>query len=154
MKNNKGITLISLTVYIIVLMIVIALMSNLSRYFFKNINQITTKENGNGQYLRFKAFITKDISNENLIFVKNGVEDDKQYLLLKFKNGDIHEYICLNNNVYFLSINTNEIETKKIFLCNNVTNQNIFNYDDQKKVININFEINEDDYSSTFNVNI
>lgn len=154
MKNNRGITLISLTIYIIVLMIVIALMSNLSGYFFKNVNQIAKNETGKEQYLRFTAFITKDINSENLIFVKDGIKENTQYLLLKFRNGDTHQYICFNNNLYFVNINAEGRKNKKIILCNRITNQNAFNYDDLNKVINIEFIIDNNNYSSAFNVNI
>ena len=61
LKNNKGITLTSLTIYVIVLMIVIALMSGFVGYFNKNINNITASEESDEQFTLFLEYITKDI---------------------------------------------------------------------------------------------
>ena len=151
MKNNRGITLTSLVIYVIVLMIVIALLSNLSGYFFNNINQITKNEASEEQYLRLTSFITKDINSDNLIFVKDGTEVGKQYLMFKFKDGTTHQYIYYNKTIYYLNI-INEQTTKKIELCTGVTGDNVFEFRENK--INLNFRVNNKNYISTFNVNI
>ncbi len=151
MKNNKGITLTSLVIYIIVLMIVIALMSNLSGYFFKNVRQITLNEAGEEEFLRLTSFITKDINSDDVTYVKDGTEADKQYLIFKFKDGTTHQYIYYNKTIYYLNI-INEQTTKKIELCTGVTGDNVFEFRENK--INLNFRINNKNYISSFNLNI
>lgn len=151
MRNNKGITLISLIIYIIVLMIVIALMSNVTSYFLKNVRQITLNEAGDEDYLRLTAFITKDINSEDLTFAKDGMEGENQYLVLKFGNKETHQYICNNNNIYFLNI-VNDNTTKKINLCAGVSGDNIFNVNNKKLYLDL--KINNKNYSSNFSMNI
>ena len=41
MKSQKGITLTSLVIYIVVLLIVLGLLSNISKYFYSNTKYIT-----------------------------------------------------------------------------------------------------------------
>ena len=156
MRDNKGVTLTSLIIYIIVLMIVITLMSNLSGYFFKNVNQLGSKQTGEEEYLRLTSFITKDINSKELEFVKEdtdfSLDEEKQYLLFKFKDGNIHQYIVLNENLYFLNIDTSGTTTKKVQLCTKVSGDTVFEFKNNK--LDIDFTINNKNYTSTFNVNI
>ncbi len=151
-RSNKGITLTSLVIYIIVLMIVIGLFSNLSGYFYKNLNLMTLREKDSEQFLRLTSFISKDTNSNNIILIKVDTSSSKQYLIFKFKNGDIHQYICSENNLYFLNINSNGQVTKKIKLCNRVSGNNIFSLNNNQ--IDLNITINEKNYTSSFNVNI
>jgi len=149
LKSNKGITMTSLVIYVIVLMIVIALMSNFSGVFYKNTNDITIKENTDEQFTRFLAYLTKDINSEEVIFVKTGTreQDQAKYLILKFKDGKEHQYISINNNIYYISIDAN----KKLILCNNSTG--VFTYDNTTKTLATTLNINKNDYTKSFKFN-
>ena len=63
MKNNKGITIISLIVYIIVLSIVIGTTSILIKYFYHNTEETVISKKTVDQYSRFVAYITDDINS-------------------------------------------------------------------------------------------
>ena len=156
MRNNKGVTLTSLVIYVIVLMIVIALMSNLSGYFFKNVNQLNLKQTGEEEYLRLTSFLTKDINSENLLLVKEGtdfsLDEKKQYLIFKFEEGNMHQYIVLNENLYFLNIDSSGNTTKKIQLCSRVSGDTVFEFKNNK--LDIDFTINNKNYTSSYNVTI
>ena len=147
-KSNKGITLTSLVIYVIVLMIVIALFSSFSRYFYKNVNQIAIKEENNEQYTRFLAYLTKDINQKDITFVKTGSNDGECYIIFKYENNIEHQYLYKNKTIYY--INTNKI--KKIVLCDNV-NSCEFNYDDSTKTLTLNLNIEDKQYRKTFNIN-
>lgn len=149
LKSNKGITLISLVVYIIVLMIVIALMSGMSRYFYKNVNQITVIETGDEQFTRLLAYLTKDINQNSMTFVKTETDDDIDYMIFKFENDIEHQYIYQNQTIYYIDKN----KDKKILLCNNVSSC-IMTYNDTSKTIEISININNKAYSKTLKVNI
>ena len=73
MKSNRGVTLTSLVIYIIGLTIVITLMGIISNYFYRNINDVTIKQNADEQYSRFLAYLTKDANSDNLIHVQVGL---------------------------------------------------------------------------------
>ncbi len=63
MKSNKGITIITLTVYIIVLTIVIGTVSMMMRYFYHNNDETVIAKDSANQYTRFLAYITDDINS-------------------------------------------------------------------------------------------
>ena len=152
MKSNKGITLVSLVIYVIGLMIIITLMSLFSGYFFKNTNQMTIQENEYEQYLRLISYITKDTNADNLAFVKTANNSNVRYAIFKYKNGQEHQYIFTNGVVYFVNIDSQTgSANKKITLCPSVSNA-IFDYYDKK--IDISIRKDAENYRTTLNVNI
>lgn len=148
LKSNKGVTLLSLIIYVIVLMIVIALLSNFSGYFYKNVNLITIKEASDEQYTKFLAYIAKDVNQNDINLVKTGLNNDECYIIFKFENNKEHQYLYKNKTIYYLDKN----KVKKIALCNKV-NFCVFNYNDSVKTLTLNLNIENKEYSKIFNVN-
>ena len=103
MKSNRGVTLTSLIIYIIGLVIVIALMANLSGYFFKNLSNVTMKQSVEEQYSNFLSYITKDANSNNLINVQSSLEG-KDCIIFQFDDETEHQYIVQDENLYFISI--------------------------------------------------
>ena len=72
------------------------------------------KQTGEEEYLRLTSFLTKDINSENLLLVKEGtdfsLDEKKQYLIFKFEEGNMHQYIVLNENLYFLKNGINVMD--------------------------------------------
>ena len=149
LRSNKGITMTSLVIYVIVLMIVIALMSNFMGFFYGNINDFRIVENGDEQYTRFLAYLTNDIYSEDIYFVKTGQTEQGKFLLLKLKNGEEHQYIYNNNSIYYLC----NMPKKTIILCNNASLGN-FTYDNNTKILTTGININQKEYNKTFKVDI
>ena len=150
LKSNKGITMTSLVVYVIVLTIVIALLSGFSGYFYKNVNLITIKEASDEQFTRFIAYLTKDLNQNNAFFIRTGTDngESNNYLILKIDGNIEHQYLFENETLYYID----KIKNKKITLCNNVNLCN-FEYDDTNKVLTTNLNINKKNYTKTFIVN-
>ena len=63
MKNNKGMTVISLIVYVIVLSILIGVVSTIMRYFYINTDETIVKNNTADKYSRVIAYITNDLNS-------------------------------------------------------------------------------------------
>ena len=63
MKSNKGMTIISLIVYIIVLSVVIGSTSLFIKYFYNNTEETVISKKTANQYSRFVAYITDDINS-------------------------------------------------------------------------------------------
>ena len=148
LKSNKGVTLLSLIIYVIVLMIVIALLSNFSGYFFKNVNLITIKEASDEQYTKFLSYIAKDVNQNDINLVKTGLNNDECYIIFKFENNKEHQYLYKNKTIYYLDKN----KVKKIALCDNVDSCD-FNYNDSIKTLTLNLNMYNKEYLKTFNVN-
>ena len=63
MKSKKGITIISLIVYVIVLSIVIGTTSIIIKYFYNNTEETVVSKKTANQYTRFVAYLTDDINS-------------------------------------------------------------------------------------------
>ncbi len=63
MKSNKGMTLISLLIYLIVLFVVIGTMSLIIKYFYENMDETVISSDTSDQYSRFIAYISSDINS-------------------------------------------------------------------------------------------
>lgn len=147
MKSNRGVTLTSLVIYIMGLTIIIFLMGIISNHFYRNMNEVTIKENDDEQYSRFLAYLTKDANSDNLIYVKTGI-DGGDNIIFKFDNQVEHQYILKDGNIYYINIeNDNE---KKIILCENVSSNKAFSYSNKK--LDVNFKINEKIFSISLNI--
>ncbi len=151
MKSNRGITLTSLVIYVIGLVIVIAVMGNFTGFFYKNLEYTTMNQNANEQYSRFLSYITKDANSDNLIYVQSGVQN-VDCVIFKFSDGTEHQYITKDEKMYY--INSQSDKNEKILLCEKVTtsSENVFNYTD--KTLNINLDIDNQNFTTTLSVNM
>ena len=151
LKSNRGVTLTSLVIYIIGLTIVIALMGIISNYFYQNITDVTIKQNADEQYSKFLAYLTKDANSDNLIYVQSGVQN-VDCVIFKFSDGTEHQYITKDEKMYY--INSQSDKNEKILLCEKVTtsSENVFNYTD--KTLNINLDIDNQNFTTTLSVNM
>ena len=63
MKSEKGITLTSLVIYIMVATIVIATMAIVSSFFFSNINLVRDQDKYAVEFNKFNMFFVNDVKN-------------------------------------------------------------------------------------------
>lgn len=63
MKSQKGVTLMSVVIYIIVLTTVVGMMSTLTRYFYSNTEETIISSKTAEQNTRFLSYITNDINS-------------------------------------------------------------------------------------------
>ncbi|MBO5142668.1 MAG: BspA family leucine-rich repeat surface protein [Clostridia bacterium] len=68
-KSNKGITITSLTIYVIVATVIVGILVFLNANFFSNINELTDKANIVSESLDFKSAFIRDLKSENNIKV-------------------------------------------------------------------------------------
>ena len=80
MKSQKGITLTSLVVYIVVLLIVLGLLSNISKYFYSNTKYITDANKYVSEFNKFNMYFIEDVKNnifyEEISNEENGIARD------------------------------------------------------------------------------
>ena len=166
-KFNRGVTLISLTIYIIVFIITIGILNSITRYYMKNIDDVTISEKGEDQFNLFLTYINKDLNNKDLLYIKAGkeFEDDvkikREYLFFKFKNDVQHIYMVEDGGLYFLSKEKNDSISnantfdKIIILCKKVAakeNIDIFTYNNN--ILKIEMTILNNDYTTTLNTDL
>ena len=107
MKSEKGITLISLTVYIIVMTIVVGVVAMITTFFYKNTKGIREVDSIT-EYTTFNSYFSEEINHSNL---KVSVCDsDGNYIV--FNNGVQYTFIPENKGIY----------RNKVKICRNIDN--------------------------------
>ena len=107
MKSEKGITLISLTVYIIVMTIVVGVVAMITTFFYKNTKGIREVDSIT-EYTTFNSYFSEEINHSNL---KVSVCDsDGNYIV--FNYGVQYTFIPENKGIY----------RNKVKICRNIDN--------------------------------
>lgn len=97
MKSQKGITLISLTIYIIAMLIVISIMATLSVFFYNNVYGLRKQSENAAEYSKFDSEFLEEIKKPgnkviepvdnqpaNIIIFSSGVQ-------FSFQDGKIYK---------------------------------------------------------------
>ena len=129
MRNNKGITMISLITYIMGLTIVLALIATLTTFFFKNISAKDLNSDTT-QYTKFSSIFLEEINNKN-----NSVVDCKPI------TDGVSYIIFSSGNQYTFNANSKCIYKNKIKICENVEICDFsYTFVDSKYKIKVNFK--------------
>ncbi len=94
MKSQKGITLTSLTVYIIVMTIVISVVAFISTYFYKNVDSLSNDINPLTEYTKFNSFFSDEVNHNNIKIL----ECKENYVA--FDNGVQYTFVLENKAIY------------------------------------------------------
>ncbi len=112
MKQERGITLISLTVYIIVMTIVIAVVGVVSGAFVKSMKSTKSTTDPITEYTAFNSYFSDEINhqgiqirecNTNYIVFSNGV----QYTFVNENSGIYRNYVKIAKDVEECSFKEN-----------------------------------------------
>lgn len=99
MQTEKGITLISITIYVIVMLIIVSVMTVLTSYFYKNIDIRSVSADLNQQYTKFNAYFTQEVNKKgNQLLEINSKDDQQSYMI--FSSGNQYTYIPKNQGIY------------------------------------------------------
>lgn len=106
MKNQKGITLVSLIIYVIVMVIVLTIMSSIISKFYSNMGVMHTNVQEILEFNKFNIYFLKEIKQYN-----NKLDTiNANYILFSSGNS--------------FSFNSNKIYYNNIQICKNVKNIN------------------------------
>lgn len=104
MKSEKGITLISLTIYIIVMTIVVAVMTVISTFFYSNLSSATKVINPSLEYTKFNSFFSDEVNHSNIKVLecktKKNSEQKIENSYVVFDNGVQYTFISENKGIY------------------------------------------------------
>lgn len=106
MKNNKGITLTSLIIYIIGMLIVIATIATLTSFFYKNVDINELNKESTEQFTKFSSVFSKEINQKNNKIIEcktsNEVIGGKEYKIsyIIFLSGNQYTYKQEKNTIY------------------------------------------------------
>ncbi len=94
LKSEKGITLTSLVVYIIVISIVVGIMATISTFFYSNLDLIRNSAKYASEFDKFNSYIIKDVKSNN----KVNVDDNKGTII--FEDGTTYMYNINDKGIY------------------------------------------------------
>lgn len=96
MKNNKGITLTSLIIYVIGMTIMVGTIATLTSFFYKNIN-IGSINNDTTQYTKFSSIFSEEINRKDNSVVKcKELSGETSYII--FSSGN--QYTFNSKSIY------------------------------------------------------
>ena len=99
MKSQKGITLISLTIYVLVMAIVVGVVAIISTFFYSNMNNTTQDLNPITEYTKFNSFFSDEVNHSNIKILDCGTTEDGQNYIA-FDNGVQYTFIPENQGIY------------------------------------------------------
>lgn len=117
MKSERGVTVISTTVYIIVMLLAVTVVAILTGFFYKNIDISSNNNDMNKQYTKFNSYFTEEVNKSENTIVEmqmndEGTEDEISFIV--FSSGNQYTFIKKNKGIYIgnIKIATNIEECK------------------------------------------
>lgn len=93
-RCEKGITLISLTVYIIVMLIVIGIVSTISTFFYGNLNIVRDSAKYSCEFDKLNSSLIADVKSNKQVKADN---DNKTII---FEDGTTYKYNDADDGIY------------------------------------------------------
>lgn len=122
-KSEKGITLVALVAYMLILTLVIGVLTTISTFFYTNIGEVVNSPKYINEFNKFAMFFATDVKNYKNATVTNNT--------IEFEDGPVYTY--QNNFIY-----RNDVRiAQNIIGCNftlspytvNTVSKNIINVD-------------------------
>ena len=130
--NNKGITMISLAIYISITMILLTIFLRLNMHFYKSMDIIKYEYEYALEFNKFNMFFIEDVKNNYDFFLENNK--------IIFEDGTIYEKkednLYRNNKKICSNINNLEVLKKEEKTVNNST---------IKRIISVNLDIGKEE---------
>lgn len=139
MKSQKGITLVSLVVYIIGMVTLVGVMAVITTNFYKSVNDVDTNINPLSQYTKFNSYFSNEVNQYNISILECRQENGQNYIV--FDNGVQYTFVEKNKGIY----------KNKIKICRDVTectfSTGILN---GKDIVTVNMKIGNKTYNNTY----
>ncbi len=149
MKSNRGMTIISLLIYIIVLSALIGSVSILIRYFYRNSNELIVSSKTSEQYTRFITYLTDDINSKKID--KDNMEVNSIKIDFGLTDSTTHKYLYEQGKLFYIVLDKDGNLNKKITLCDELDSCN-FVHNATSGKLTVSLTINGITYNNNFNI--
>lgn len=123
MKSEKGITLTSLIIYIIVTLIVLGILAVITSNFQSNVKQLDMDSSYSVEFDKFNSYFIEEVKKiDNFVM---SVATDKSYI--QFANGNVYQFS--NGGVYLRK------DEEVILISNRVTDCTFETHEENEKTI-------------------
>ena len=116
-KSERGVTLTELAVYITVMLMILAIMTTVSTFFYNNLGILKGSAQYAAQFDSFNSYLTVDVKSNSDVIVKNNT--------IIFENGTTYVYneadegVCRENQKIATNVKSFNI-SKRTITVNNV----------------------------------
>ena len=128
MKCEKGITLPALTMYVIIFVFIIGMVSTITSYFYNNVINFDETTKSYVEINKFNMYFLQDIKSKDINF-QNLIENEG-------KNTGITLYNAKNYETITYNFSNNSIYRNGILICKNIKNVEI-NIEESSKTLTI-----------------
>ena len=132
-KNQRGVTLVALTIYIIIFIIIIGIVTTISTYFYSGIGEVVDTPKYLSEFNKFTMFFVADIKNYNNAEVTNNK--------IVFQNGPTYTY--KDEHIY-----RNDVEIAKYIMSCTFSPKKYAVDKTTKNLINVDMKIGKNDKKS------
>ena len=142
MRSQRGVTLTSLIVYVIAMVLVVALITTLTKYFFGNVDSLTSKTQASKEYTSFNSYFINEINtkgNSVITELMNVAGDSK----IVFSSGNQFTFVKEDGG------KINSIFFNKIKICSDVSSCS-FEYNEQLSKIKVTMVIAGKSFSNEY----
>lgn len=104
MKSERGVTTISVTIYIIAMLLAVTIIGILTGFFYKNVDISSNANDINKQYTKFNAYFTEEVNISGNTVVEMQVKDEgteNELSFIVFSSGNQYTFIKQNKGIYF-----------------------------------------------------
>lgn len=140
MKNERGITLISLIMYVILITFVVAAISSITSSFYSSIHEFDNESESAVSYSKFNMYFVNDIKRAGATLEEYG--DD--YIILSYTNTENDETVKVE-----YSLQNNMLYRNKVKICENANNI-LITANTQNNTITINLKIKDYEKTTTY----
>lgn len=121
MKSEKGITLTSLVIYIIIFSAVLALVSSLSSFVYGNLRNLNSDSISSEEFNKFNTYFVKDIKQSKQATLEKindkveiTLENGSKYTYIKSENAIYKETVKIARNIIRFNATIKEENNKRI----------------------------------------
>ncbi len=143
MRTQTGVTLISVTIYVIVMVIVVAVITVLTSYFYKNVDITATRQDLNQQYTKFNTYFIEEVNKKGnkILDIGETQEDDENAIqkYIVFSSGNQYTYIPQNKGIYI----------NQVKIAENITNCTFTSQEDENGKTIVTVVIQGDNFEKT-----
>ena len=142
MKSQKGITKLSLVIYVASFLAVTGLVAIITTFFYNNLKIINTDMGSSAYYNKLNLYIANEAKKSgNQIYRYESADDKTNFVTFKDNSNNKNTFVKLGNIIYY----------NQIALCKNVDGFNVkIDESSGKKVLNLYVSIDGTAYSTNY----
>ena len=157
MNKQKGITMVSLVIYIASFLVIAGVVGTVTTFFYKNMSVLNVNSGDAADYNKMNIYMIKTVKTTGVKIdsytghgAKNIEGNNVEYVTFRNPNETKTTYLHYNGVLYYI-YQVDEEPVKEIPLCDNVSNFKVSVIQENgKERVTVLIKINENQYSTTY----